>query len=609
MAVIKKNLKDYVPGQNDFLHFANVMNKNAALDLRGTQGLQDSKLLPVQNPMDTNSAGGALTPKPNNIAAPVVDTNNKYESDAVTNDKDGTNSQSITAEETVTSADAPSWEKYKADNGVLEESDWYASYGLDPERDYQNTVNTLNYEYQTSMATYGQNAENLYQMGLQNSGVSDIFQSNAFSTYLANMNAAAAAKIAAKKQNKALYNAYIAEKQGNYNTYAQAWQAKQDARMTNALSAVRGAGLTSESTDDSIRYVLESSGISNVTNEDVASVKSKLGEVEKIVQTENDRVIKQETDDALVSIDEGLVKLQNADGANTYDDYIKAEAELDNLLANGYDKETIEAKREEYRVNRVEVINSIMQGDANNVNNAYEKLGSFLGISKEDWEKMNTEDQRHLIIKNAGELVGKKDGITKYEYNALVSVWIDKETQTYIDTDNQNAEATGLADAGDLAYALKELKDKGYLSEEEYKAKIDQIISKMQFNLRGRGISWYGTVDGAEVSLYHKIFRTNYDTLGDNPPASGELEKIYEETGNTIVTVNGDLYVRDEDHGTWEILTTKDYNVIGDNHTNTDTESKGIHEIFVRLLENEQNGKPSVAEKKAKDIIDKRFGT
>lgn len=29
-----KVIRDYVPGQNDFLHFAEVMNKNAAIDLQ-----------------------------------------------------------------------------------------------------------------------------------------------------------------------------------------------------------------------------------------------------------------------------------------------------------------------------------------------------------------------------------------------------------------------------------------------------------------------------------------------------------------------------------------------------------------------------------------------
>lgn len=29
-----KVIRDYVPGQNDFLHFAKVMNKNAAIDLQ-----------------------------------------------------------------------------------------------------------------------------------------------------------------------------------------------------------------------------------------------------------------------------------------------------------------------------------------------------------------------------------------------------------------------------------------------------------------------------------------------------------------------------------------------------------------------------------------------
>lgn len=138
-----------------------------------------------------------------------------------------------------TAPTAPTKDEYDAwaeKNGVVDEQGYYNMYGLDPDRDYQDTVNTLNYEYQTSMANYGQNAEQLYQMGLANSGVSDIFQANAFSAYLSNMNDAAVNRITAKKQNKAQYQAYFQGKKGEYQQYSDAFDAQEESNLNSAMS-------------------------------------------------------------------------------------------------------------------------------------------------------------------------------------------------------------------------------------------------------------------------------------------------------------------------------------------------------------------------------------
>lgn len=124
---------------------------------------------------------------------------------------------------------------YKA-NGGMDEAGYYAKYDLDPDRDYQNTVNTLNYDYQTSMATYGEQAEKMYQMGLQNSGVSDIFQANAFSSYLGNMNQAAADRITARKRNKAAFNDYVANMRAQHGQYESGINTEYDTKLNSALT-------------------------------------------------------------------------------------------------------------------------------------------------------------------------------------------------------------------------------------------------------------------------------------------------------------------------------------------------------------------------------------
>lgn len=86
---------------------------------------------------------------------------------------------------------------------------WLESQGLDPDADFQNARNELEYERKTWDAGYGERAEQLYQMGLTNSGVSDIYGANAFSSYLSAMNDLNVARINMDKQLKKEYNDYV----------------------------------------------------------------------------------------------------------------------------------------------------------------------------------------------------------------------------------------------------------------------------------------------------------------------------------------------------------------------------------------------------------------
>jgi hypothetical protein len=55
----EKIIRDYVPGQNDFLHFAEVMNKNAAIDLQRNR-TQGAVMPAVQQTPEALSGPAAL---------------------------------------------------------------------------------------------------------------------------------------------------------------------------------------------------------------------------------------------------------------------------------------------------------------------------------------------------------------------------------------------------------------------------------------------------------------------------------------------------------------------------------------------------------------------
>lgn len=218
----KKKVLDYDP-KIGFGNFAEIMNANNAVDM--AQNKVNTGMAPVTAPVANPAApvtGAPMkleTPTPTPVVGDAVDvggavnggeTGGGAVSGGETNTGIGTNvgtttEMGVTARP-ITSTPITSGPKQ-------EEADWYAAQGLDPDKDYEEAKAALEYDYETSMATYGQRAEQLFQMGLSNSGVSDIYQLGAFNAYLASQNDLAYRRIEAKKKNKQAYLAYDKEYQ------------------------------------------------------------------------------------------------------------------------------------------------------------------------------------------------------------------------------------------------------------------------------------------------------------------------------------------------------------------------------------------------------------
>jgi hypothetical protein len=86
--------------------------------------------------------------------------------------------------------------------------DWAAINVKDTTADYKNAQAALDLNYRTEMATYGENAERMYQMGLSGSGVSDIYGANAYSAYLAASNDLKLRQIEEQKANRQSWEKY-----------------------------------------------------------------------------------------------------------------------------------------------------------------------------------------------------------------------------------------------------------------------------------------------------------------------------------------------------------------------------------------------------------------
>ena len=99
-------------------------------------------------------------------------------------------------------------------------NDWLASYGTDTDKMYNEGAGRLNYELQTWAAGYGARAEKLSQMGLSNSGVSDIYGANAYSAYVSAMNDLYLSKIEMDEANRRNYQEYSNKYDSDLNTAA-----------------------------------------------------------------------------------------------------------------------------------------------------------------------------------------------------------------------------------------------------------------------------------------------------------------------------------------------------------------------------------------------------
>jgi hypothetical protein len=141
-------------------------------------------------------------------------------------------------------------------SGKLGYDDWLSSYGTDTDKMYNEGAAALNYELQTWAAGYGARAEQLFQMGLSNSGVSDIYGANAYSAYVSAMNDLYLAKIQKDEENRLNYKAYSDE-------YEAAQAAKTEA-SNNRISAAFTTYMSSytPATAEAIRTSLIAQGLS-----------------------------------------------------------------------------------------------------------------------------------------------------------------------------------------------------------------------------------------------------------------------------------------------------------------------------------------------------------
>jgi hypothetical protein len=216
-----------------FEDFAKTMNNNANInfaatkDQRGTVEAEDkakstlksgtSSGVNANRTLEGVAAGGLAPTTGNNVSNTTNTTPPATPAEPVTPD---TAEPEQTTSGFVSQMDPKkSYEQWVTDKG----------YG-DLDQEYADAQNDLEYEFMKESANYGQKAEQLAQMGLMNSGVSDVYQLGAFQNYTQAQNDLHNALIEKKKARQAEYNAYSDEYDAALKAEEQAFNLQEEAK-------------------------------------------------------------------------------------------------------------------------------------------------------------------------------------------------------------------------------------------------------------------------------------------------------------------------------------------------------------------------------------------
>jgi hypothetical protein len=217
-----KNLDNQI----SFERFAQTMNNNAMVDMPNAN--LERQLPDVgMHTIDNGGQQGNALPGP---TTPPNATNTQTEAPAVT----PTTAQGLSTVPSVSGA-----------KKTYEE--WMTEGGYDPDNDYINAKNQLEYDYMQSSANYGSTAEQLAQMGLTGSGVSDVFQLGAYQSYIQGQND--------------LYKALVKQKnelRQQYNQYSDTYDANAKADSANAYNF--GLNMYNGANADEVRRQLTAQG-------------------------------------------------------------------------------------------------------------------------------------------------------------------------------------------------------------------------------------------------------------------------------------------------------------------------------------------------------------
>ena len=470
------------------------------------------------------------------------------------------------------------------DTGKLEFDAWKAQYGVDTDKNFQDSVSRLDYEMKTWAANYGANAERLARMGLSNSGMVDIYGTGVVQAYLQSMNDLYLAKAEGDRQNAEAYKKYSDE-------YEADLAARTEAKNNNILAAYNyGLGIYNGSNLNEVTTMIRNAGY----DEDVITeAVTRLGAVDASM----------------------LPALQ----AQAQQDQTDINTAIDQLIKSGYTADMAESAAELYRAQgwSEEKIAKLIQGVnglagmAPKVDKVKEKYAQI--ISSESGYKSSMDGQLSQMLSVA-------EGWSEEEINELLGYLHDFEAAGQSGAGDQNliagVEAVNqmLAKANVAYDGSEELKTqiKQQLRNGEYEAIADQIIAQLDADL--------AEVKGAAAAdAVKKIEESNVKDLSVSGMASDldeaatkygvdseEYAKVQKAYSDKIVSALTDVFEYDSDleplgsligvdGEQWATMDDSDkvgaiFNELGKLHKDGHMTDEAYYSMTDKLVENEMEG-------------------
>lgn len=455
-----------------FEDFAKTMNNNANINfaaIKDQRGIEEA-----EDKANSTLKSGAVTP---DTAKPVT--------------PDTTEPEQTTSGFVSQMDPKKSFEQWVTDKG----------YG-DLDQEYADAQNDLEYEFMKESANYGQKAEQLAQMGLMNSGVSDVYQLGAFQNYTQAQNDLHNALIDKKKARQAEYNAYSDEYDAALKAEEQAFNLQEEAKAQQKQQILselysKYVGSYSPKQANTVRADLAALGYGDYADElignldntynsmaetdrpDYFNAKQVAAGIELEVFKDADGNLIQYTGSsdqkALVrkyleangmgdNIDTVLAELSNSsynNSATAIDDVITATSNGDiSVSASAYAEElnNIQNNSSWSANQKRELGNKLKEAALNEIDNLVngDDLGDgymFVGEDKATWDARDDGDKLLLILDKVGAL--RKEGVIGgKDANEYFMSWL--ETQLLLAASEEDIQA--------LRESVQDFADKNYIS-------------------------------------------------------------------------------------------------------------------------------------------------
>lgn len=280
-------------------------------------------------------------------------------------------------------------------------------------------------------------------------------------------------------EKNARTDAEAEEAKDAYNNWLSQWLANPD--ETAIRAAMQEAGISEAAINAAIVGFMEYSMVKsefdktvgtgsaaggNLTDEQKIDItnaaqeaydKTNKGEVEEIIkqsgatQEEADEIIGKLEEAERAGLDDSAKLVSDITSAVDHKEELDESLKNDTLSVEAYDRRVAE--------NSAKVMKEITP----NLDDMREIDYEALGIPKAEWEAMGDADKKLTVFASVGELV--KEGIvTHADYERMLT----DDTREMFDSEEYKKSKTPIRDAVDRAVVIKDLREDGYLLEDEY---------------------------------------------------------------------------------------------------------------------------------------------